>query len=1135
MKHLKRRAILGASASMIPLVAAEAFIQNFTINVTGTGGSAPQITSAQISGSVVVGNVLSITNLNVTGSYTSIAYSWRRNSSTQVGTSSTYTTQVTDEGNTITCTLTPTGAGGTGSPFTTAAFGPITTGGSGTPTAITVQYPVSGTNYTYDPNATTGGAVTVTVRAAASDPFVQLYGDTARYTSYTRTTVERADCPLRCDFCSIPGTGWWSVEFSTGEYSQQYAGLQDYAVTIAGNTYNPVFGMVQGCRWRWVSTAANNGFSPGIGAWPFSLKPSSAIIAAGYFPQFDVSLTSGATIEGGYTPYTPMCWVSLGLAGFWEQAGPRAEIGLCSEYTAQYLCMDALGNPAPATYRTAITGQLFAVAEAAASPSIYPYDKTTGCLIDGIVTYPGASWPAGFGGGTFSPAPSVYHDTYPTVQVTLTGTPGTVIPGGANNFTVTCKAASPDLVPPATAPGIVINFFAGGGTIPSSGTLTLTGYVTDNNGDFQSFNPTGSTINDTSGLPAGVSQVSFSQFTSGGAGLFQTAHMGEYASLAFLLTGDWYYLQTVQGFGMSSYFENAFAGGRSGSYPGTLQLRGAAWATRAIKRAADITPSVTPSWVLPKTTWNNATYGLPFLASIAETVISQALRAQMFDVFHYFIQTTLNDNFDMWMFDYFVMCCCDAYMYTTRVSDPSASTWLTLIQYLAPGVFNRINGSSGWGGDPAQYSMHQPNGDSSAGPPFYNTWNTAYTGAGFTNPPPLASNTSFYSSYVDPDYLNSMRAVLHMMTQALPFTTPEYAQAQAILDVMEPTFTYWASQGTCEYKWALKRQISVSGNVVNVGPTRTYTTIAAGLAAANTGDTVYVDAGTYNEANLVSKSIRLASYGYPTGWIPGQTTAPTWSGGAVIDGTGISESSTPHQYGGLVPAANCIISGFGFTNWSTSASDGFAAMRPYSGCSWLALVNNYIHGNVCDGFFSGTDGPATITFASCLFTTNGLSDGLSHNAYVNASCTQLNVINSFLINPTYANSLKYRGAYLNAFLSTFESPNGYCIDRPNGGSRLDTINQCTIRKVSGASNPNPIGYGEEGASTGTAGMEFTPFNIMDLNVAGGQVIFGSTSATLTWGVTYTKGYPTANNIPDTTWTTTNYLTASGSGTLVGVP
>lgn len=132
---------------------------------------------------------------------------------------------------------------------------------------------------------------------------------------------------------------------------------------------------------------------------------------------------------------------------------------------------------------------------------------------------------------------------------------------------------------------------------------------------------------------------------------------------------------------------------------------------------------------------------------------------------------------------------------------------------------------------------------------------------------------------------------------------------------------------------------SASGCDVHVGPSQSYTTVQAGIDAATTGQTVCVDAGTYNEKILLSKALTLVGPNTAVSALP----ASSWirQPEAVLDGTGLGV-----VVGVDVRADHVTVSGLEITNW---AGSGVSYVRGTgdgsSGTFWtfLTLSNNYIH------------------------------------------------------------------------------------------------------------------------------------------------------------------------------------------------
>ncbi|MEI6624593.1 MAG: right-handed parallel beta-helix repeat-containing protein, partial [Actinomycetes bacterium] len=122
---------------------------------------------------------------------------------------------------------------------------------------------------------------------------------------------------------------------------------------------------------------------------------------------------------------------------------------------------------------------------------------------------------------------------------------------------------------------------------------------------------------------------------------------------------------------------------------------------------------------------------------------------------------------------------------------------------------------------------------------------------------------------------------------------------------------------------------------VNVGPTRTYTTILAGVNAALSGDTVKVDTGTYAEKNIpVSKSLTIE--GEPGDGAPGPAV-----GAPIIDGGGAMADAFYLTNG----VSNVTIRGFEMRNFlGTGDTDGNGiGVR-----AWVATTSNV---TVSDNWF----------------------------------------------------------------------------------------------------------------------------------------------------------------------------------------
>ena len=117
---------------------------------------------------------------------------------------------------------------------------------------------------------------------------------------------------------------------------------------------------------------------------------------------------------------------------------------------------------------------------------------------------------------------------------------------------------------------------------------------------------------------------------------------------------------------------------------------------------------------------------------------------------------------------------------------------------------------------------------------------------------------------------------------------------------------------------------TTSANIIHAGPGRTYKTITAAIAAAVTGDTVFVHAGTYREKNLViKKTIVLVGKNYP-----------------VLDGE--------KKYEIISIAANgVVVDGFRIMHSGNSGLEDMSAIKVYDS------KNVIIKNNILDDTFFG--------------------------------------------------------------------------------------------------------------------------------------------------------------------------------------
>jgi len=236
-------------------------------------------------------------------------------------------------------------------------------------------------------------------------------------------------------------------------------------------------------------------------------------------------------------------------------------------------------------------------------------------------------------------------------------------------------------------------------------------------------------------------------------------------------------------------------------------------------------------------------------------------------------------------------------------------------------------------------------------------------------------------------------------------------------------------------------------SVLTVGAGEEYETIQAAVAAASNGDTIDVEAGTYEVSDLkISDNLTFEAVGGTVDIVPEpSTTKYNVSKGLFIIGTDTS-------------APNVTIEGFSFSGAKSTASNG-AGIRYQSGN--LTLDDDSFSNNQ-DGILAPpfVDGTGTIDVNDCVFDHNGAGDGQSHNIYIGYISTFI-MTNSISEDAVVGHEVKSRAE--NNIIEDnqiIDGPTGtasYSIDLPEAGN--DIIQGNTIEKGPDASSPIAIHVG----------------------------------------------------------------------------
>jgi hypothetical protein len=232
--------------------------------------------------------------------------------------------------------------------------------------------------------------------------------------------------------------------------------------------------------------------------------------------------------------------------------------------------------------------------------------------------------------------------------------------------------------------------------------------------------------------------------------------------------------------------------------------------------------------------------------------------------------------------------------------------------------------------------------------------------------------------------------------------------------------------------------------ILSVGPGQRFTTIAAAVAASNSGDTINVQAGTYtNDFFYIGHSLTLQAIGGVAKIIA--TQSALFGKAIIVEG---------------VPGANVVINGFDISG--ATVTDGNGAAIRYEGGS-LTLNSVYFHNNE-EGLLGADDPNGSITINNSEFAFNGFGDvGHTHNLYVGNIAT-LTITGSYFHDANVGHEIKSRAentVITNSRIFDNTSTASYSIYLPNGGSA--TIQHNVIEQGPNSENFYIIAYGEEGS------------------------------------------------------------------------
>jgi hypothetical protein len=244
--------------------------------------------------------------------------------------------------------------------------------------------------------------------------------------------------------------------------------------------------------------------------------------------------------------------------------------------------------------------------------------------------------------------------------------------------------------------------------------------------------------------------------------------------------------------------------------------------------------------------------------------------------------------------------------------------------------------------------------------------------------------------------------------------------------------------------------------------------IQAAIDSANPGDTIDVQAGTYqNQFLTVEKSLTLEAIGGPV-ILDATVDAP--NGKAIV---------TEGQ-----PGLTVNISGFDISGAVVGDNNG-AAIR-YEGGT-LNLSNVDLHNNQ-EGLLGAADPNGTISIDHSEIDHNGEGSGSTHNLYVGA-IAKFTLTNSYVHDAVVGHEIKSRAATTIIQNNRVFDNNGsasYSIDLPNGGNA--SISGNLIEQGPNTQNPFIIAYGEEGASNPGTNVSITGNTVVNDDPSGRGIL-----------------------------------------------
>ena len=258
-----------------------------------------------------------------------------------------------------------------------------------------------------------------------------------------------------------------------------------------------------------------------------------------------------------------------------------------------------------------------------------------------------------------------------------------------------------------------------------------------------------------------------------------------------------------------------------------------------------------------------------------------------------------------------------------------------------------------------------------------------------------------------------------------------------------------------------------------VGAGKPFAKLADAVSAAASGDTIFVQAGTYtNDFSTIYKDLKIVGVG----------------GMAHFTNT----TMIPNGKAIFVVNADVTFEKVEFSGAKVWDSNG-AGIRYESGD--LIVRDSYFHDNQ-NGILAASNLAGTITIERSEFARNGAGDGQTHGVYVNG-LAKLTVIDSYFHDTSIGHHLKSRASVTEVRGTTLDDGalnSSYSIDLPNGGAA--TIAGNTLIQGASAGNKYMIHYGGEVATPAPGAVSIEGNTFINYRSAGGVGVLNQTSKSI---------------------------------------